>query len=68
MSAPKITEIVAGSVSTHGPNCVGCQRHKRDVLLVFGDTDQMVDVLLTWEQAAEVIGALQRRLAEVGRG
>ena len=53
-------EKIVTSISVHGHGCVGCQRHRRPVMVTIQDESdhvgcKFVDIFLTEEQARTLV-------------
>lgn len=63
-----MTEIPSISHTiVHDKNCIGCKRHKKDVLVVLVETkegNKSKDLFLSIEQAEKLIGQLQKVLQQ----
>ncbi len=60
------TEKEITSVTIHGNECIGCKKHKKDIMIAYSHngSDDITDLFFTTEQAESLLKRLGERLAE----
>lgn len=60
------TEKEITSITVHGNECIGCKKHKKDIMIAYSDknSDKIIDLFLSTEQAEILLKRLSERLAE----
>ena len=60
------TEKEIKDVTVHGNECIGCGKHKKDIMIAYSydGSDDIIDLFFTTEQAESLLKRLGERLAE----
>tara|TARA_B110000093_G_C12949501_1_gene401816 strand:+ start:2078 stop:2281 length:204 start_codon:yes stop_codon:yes gene_type:complete len=60
------TEKEIKNVTVHGNECIGCDKHKKDIMIAcsINGSDEILDLFFTTEQAESLLKRLGERLAE----
>ncbi len=55
-------------ITVHGGGCIGCKRHKKDIMIAYSHngSDDITDLFFTTEQAKELLKRLGERLQGLG--
>ncbi len=58
------TESIVDTLRVHGPTCIGCQRHKRHIMLSYTEPTEtspkpVYDLFLTRQQARDLCDSLR---------
>ena len=60
------TEKEITSTTVHGKECIGCKKHKKDIMIAYTDknSDEITDLFFTDEQAKSLLKRLKERIEE----